>query len=75
MMALDEILMESLKLLKFILKRAMNRCTKFQGNTYNSCWDILHPTNNVNLLEAPKEKSEDHQSFQDSSSGNQEWVY
>ncbi len=40
----------------------INVWTTFHGNPSKSCWDISLKTTNVNLMVAPEEKSEDHQS-------------
>ncbi len=57
----------------------MNLCNKFHGNPSNSFaenqWDISLKLTNVNLSVVPEEKSEDHQSHKDTSSGNHEYLY
>ncbi len=47
----------------------MNVCTNFHGNASNSFWDISLKTTNV------EEKSGDHQSQEETLSGNHECLY
>lgn len=50
-----------------------NICTKLHVNL--SIQDISYKTTNVNLMVALKEKSQEHQSHYDESSGDHEYVY
>ncbi len=52
----------------------MNVCTKFHSNPSNSSQEFSLKITNVKLMVALEENTEDHQSLQDSSSEDLEWV-